>query len=137
MTIPEIPVREAPVTPIQRPNEIGVTTTRIDGVPKVKGEFEYSSDMNVEGMLFGATLRSPYPRADIWGIDISKALAIPGVHAVLTHDDIPGRKKYGMEVADQPVLAWKTVRYQGEAIAIVAADEPETARRAVKAIEVE
>ena len=140
MSAPTIPAR--PAQPkirrdIQRPGPIGTTTTRVDGVPKVRGEFEYSSDMRVEGMLWGATLRSPHPRADIWGIDIAKALAIPGVHAVLTHDDIPGRKVYGMEHADQPVLAWKTIRYQGEALAIVAADDPETARRAVKAIEVE
>jgi xanthine dehydrogenase D subunit len=137
MTIPEIPVREAPVTPIQRPNRVGVSTTRIDGIPKVKGEFEYSSDMSVEGMLFGATLRSPHPRADVWGIDISKALTVPGVHAVLTHEDVPGRKVYGMEVPDQPVLAWNHVRYQGEAVAIVAADHPETAKRAAELIEVE
>ena len=73
MTIPETPAaptRERPAAPVQRPNEVGVTTTRIDGVPKVKGEFEYSSDMHVEGMLWGATLRSPHPRADIWSIDI-------------------------------------------------------------------
>jgi xanthine dehydrogenase D subunit len=140
MTIPETPVaptRERPTAPVQRPNEVGVTTTRIDGVPKVKGEFEYSSDMHVEGMLWGATLRSPHPRADIWAIDISRALAIPGVHAVLTHEDVPGRKVYGMEIPDQPVLAWGHVRYQGEPIAIVAADEPETARRAVDAIQVD
>jgi xanthine dehydrogenase D subunit len=140
MTIPEpppAPTRERPAAPVQHPNEVGVTTTRIDGVPKVKGEFEYSSDMHVEGMLWGATLRSPHPRADIWAIDISRALAIPGVHAVLTHEDVPGRKVYGMEVPDQPVLAWGHVRYQGEAIAIVAADEPETARRAVDAIQVD
>ena len=106
-------------------------------MPKVRGEFEYSSDMHVDGMLWGATLRSPHPRADIWSIDTSAAVAMPGVRAVLTHDDVPGRKTYGMEIADQPVLAWKTIRYQGEAIAIVAADDPETARRAVKAIKVE
>ena len=93
--------------------------------------------MHVEGMLWGATLRSPHPRADIWSIDISRALAIPGVHAVLTHEDVPGRKVYGMEIPDQPVLAWGHVRYQGEAIAIVAADQPETARRAVDAIQVD
>jgi xanthine dehydrogenase D subunit len=131
------PTRERETAPIQRPNEVGTTTTRIDGTPKVKGEFEYSSDMSVEGMLWGATLRSPHPRADIWGIDIAPALAIPGVHAVLTHEDVPGRKTYGMEVADQPVLAWGHVRYQGEPVAIVAADHPETARRAVDAINVD
>jgi xanthine dehydrogenase D subunit len=137
-TIPEIrPTRERTPAPVQRPNEVGVTTTRADGIPKVKGEFEYSSDMNVEGMLWGATLRSPHPRADIWSIDIGPALAIPGVHAVLTHEDVPGRKTYGMEHADQPVLAMQNVRYQGEPVAIVAADHPETARRAANAIGVE
>ena len=133
--VPETPVRERPE--IQRPNEVGITTFRADGVPKVKGEFEYASDMRMEGMLHGATLRSPHPRADVWGIDIGPALAIPGVHAVLTHADVPGRKTYGMEVPDQPVLAINHIRYQGEPVAIVAADHPETARRAADAIVVD
>ena len=133
--IPETPVRER--REIHRPNRVGITTTRADGVPKVRGEFEYASDMRMDGMLHGATLRSPHPRADIWSIDIGPALAIPGVHAVLTHDDVPGRKVYGMEVPDQPVLAINHVRYQGEPVAIVAADHPETARRAADAILVE
>src|SRR6185312_8817612 len=60
-----------------------------------------------------------------------------GVHAVLTHEDVPGRPTYGMEIADQPVLAHGEVRYQGEPIAIVAADHPETARRGADLIEVE
>src|SRR5579859_2582724 len=134
---PASPARERTPAPVQRPNVVGVTTTRADGIPKVKGEFEYSSDMHLEGMLFGATLRSPHPRADIWSIDTSRALAMPGVHAVLTHEDVPGRKTYGMEIADQPVLAMQHVRYQGEPVAIVAADHPETARRAAEAIVVE
>ncbi len=137
-TIPETrPARERTPAPIQRPNEVGVTTTRADGIPKVRGEFEYSSDMHVEGMLYGATLRSPHPRADVWAIDLAPAVAIPGVHAVLTHEDVPGRKTYGMEHADQPVLAMQHVRFQGEPVAIVAADHPETARRAAAAIGVE
>ena len=65
------------------------------------------------------------------GIDISGGAAtVPGVRAVLTHEDVPGRPVYGMEIADQPVLAIDEVRYQGEPVAIVAADHPETARRA-------
>jgi xanthine dehydrogenase D subunit len=137
-TVPAAPPRERPrETEIQRPGVIGTTTVRADGIPKVKGEFEYSSDMRMDGMLWGATLRSAHPRADIWSLDVSRALAIPGVRAVLTHEDVPGRKLYGMERADQPVLAWQHVRYQGEPIAIVAADHPETARRAIDAIEVE
>jgi CO/xanthine dehydrogenase Mo-binding subunit len=129
--------RERIPAPIQRPNRIGTTTTRIDAIPKVKGEFMYSSDMRADGMLYGATLRSPHPRAAIHRIDISRAVAMPGVRAVLTHEDVPGSKLYGMEIRDQPVLAYDQVRYQGEPVAITAADTPETARRALDAIVVD
>src|SRR3954467_2498854 len=115
---------------------IGQSARRPDGIPKVKGEFAYSSDLWADGMLWGATLRSPHPRARIRGIEIGAALAIPGVHAVLTHEDVPGRKTYGLEHHHQPVLAFSEVRYQGEPVAIVAADHPETARRAADRIEV-
>jgi xanthine dehydrogenase D subunit len=115
---------------------VGENTRRADGVPKVRGAFQYTSDMWAEGMLWGATLRSPHPHATIWSIDTSQALATPGVYAVLTHEDVPGRKVYGMEIPDQPVLAWERARYQGEAIALVAADHPETARRACDLIDV-
>jgi CO/xanthine dehydrogenase Mo-binding subunit len=136
-TVPSTPTRERTPGPIQRPGVVGTSTGRADGIPKVRGEFEYSSDMRMDGMLWGATLRSAHPRADIWSVDVSRALAIPGVRAILTHEDVPGRKLYGMERPDQPVLAWQHVRYQGEPIAIVAADHPETARRAAAAIEVD
>ena len=116
---------------------IGESVRRPDGIPKVKGEFAYSSDLWADGMLWGATLRSPHPRARIRELNIAPALAVPGVHAVLTHEDVPGRKTYGLEIPDQPVLAWDQVRYQGEPIAIVAADHPETARRAAAKIEVD
>jgi xanthine dehydrogenase D subunit len=136
-TIPATPTRERPATPVSTPGRIGENTTRVDGVPKVKGEFEYSSDLWMDGMLYGATLRSPHPHANIWSIDTSEAEAMQGVYAVLTHEDVPGRKVYGMEIPDQPVLAWEKIRYQGEAIAVVAADHPETARRALGKIAVE
>src|SRR3954464_5722280 len=116
---------------------VGVSVRRPDGIPKVKGEFAYSSDLWAEDMLWGATLRSPHPRARINAIHLGKALAIPGVHAVLTHDDVPGRKTYGLEHHDQPVLAFDEVRYQGEPVAVVAADHPETARRAADRMEVD
>ena len=115
---------------------VGVSVRRPDGIPKVKGEFAYSSDMWAEDMLWGATLRSPHPRARILAINLGPALAVPGVHAVLTHEDVPGRKTYGLEHHDQPVLAFSEVRYQGEPVAVVAADHPETARRAADRIEV-
>jgi xanthine dehydrogenase D subunit len=131
------PARERPDVPLQAPGRVGEHTERADGVPKVKGEFEYSSDLWMDGMLWGATLRSPHPHANIWSIDTSEAEELPAVHAVLTHEDVPGRKVYGMEVPDQPVLAWERVRYQGEPVAIVAADHPECARRALEKICVE
>ena len=116
---------------------IGESVERIDGIPKVTGEFAYSSDLNVPGMLHGATLRSPHAHARIVSIDIGPALKLPGVHAVLTHDDVPGTKTYGLEFADQPVLASDRVRYHGEAVAVVAAESLQGARDAVRAIAVE
>ncbi|SEG58623.1 xanthine dehydrogenase D subunit [Thermomonospora echinospora] len=109
---------------------LGDSALRPDGVLKVTGEFAYSSDLWADDMVWGVTLRSPHPRARITGIDVSEALAVPGVHAVLTHEDVPGEKFYGLEHHDQPVLAIDQVRYQGEPVALVAADHPETARRA-------
>ncbi len=116
---------------------VGDSPTRPDGLQKVTGEFAYSSDLWLDGMLWGATLRSPHPRALITGIDIGAALAMPGVAAVLTGDDVPGRKTYGLEYADQPVLAWDQIRFQGEPIALVAANHPEVARRAAARIAVQ
>jgi len=137
MTTPTTPTRLGPGPATFSPGGIGESQRRPDGVPKVTGEFEYSSDMWLDGMLWGATLRSPHPRANIWSMDTSEAEDLPGVYAVLTHKDVPGRKVYGMEIPDQPVLAWESVRYQGEPVALVAADHPETARRALEKIHVE
>jgi xanthine dehydrogenase D subunit len=117
-------------------NGVGTSPRRPDGIVKVRGEFAYSSDLWHEDMLWGATLRSPHPYARINGIDITEALAVQGVYAVLTHEDVPGVNRYGLEHQDQPVLADAVVRYQGEPVALVAADHPETARRAMKRIKV-
>jgi len=116
---------------------VGESARRPDGSLKVKGEFAYSSDLWAEGMLWGATVRSPHPRARICSIEIGAALVVPGVVAVLTHEDVPGRKTYGLEIPDQPVLAFPDVRYQGEPVALVAADHPETARRAASRVAVD
>jgi CO/xanthine dehydrogenase Mo-binding subunit len=113
---------------------VGDSVDRLDGPPKVKGEFAYSSDLQAAGMLFGHTVRSPHPHARIVEVDIAPALMMPGVHAVLTHDDVPGKKLYGLEFPDQPVLAIDRVRYFGEPVALVAAEHPEQARRAAEAI---
>ena len=116
---------------------IGESLIRADGAPKVRGEFAYSSDLQAPGMLWGHTLRSPHAHARIASIDIAEALTVPGVHGVLTHADVPGDKRYGLEFRDQPVLAIDRVRYFGEPVALVAADHPEQARRAAARIRVE
>lgn len=119
------------------PTGVGQSVRRVDGVPKVKGEFAYGSDLWHEDMLWGHTLRSPHPYARITSLDISEAVASPGVHAVLLAGDVPGKKTYGLEFSDQPVLASDVARYQGEPVAIVAAEHPELARRAAGRVRVD
>ncbi|MFC4083799.1 xanthine dehydrogenase subunit D [Amycolatopsis samaneae] len=116
---------------------VGDSPLRPDGTLKVRGEFAYASDLWHENMLWGATLRSPHPHARVLAIDVSAALAEPGVHAVLTHEDVPGENAYGLKHRDTPVLAEDLVRYQGEPVALIAADHPEIARQALKKIHVE
>lgn len=116
---------------------IGTSPIRPDGAPKLMGEFRYAQDLTAEGMLWGATTRSPHAHARIVSIDVAPALAIGGVHAVLTADDVPGRGVFGLEHADQPVLASDVVRYWGEPVAVVAAEDDDTARRAAAAVEVD
>ncbi|BCL26756.1 oxidoreductase [Streptomyces aurantiacus] len=144
-----MPTKGAPIgTPIGTPTEvtqgsrtkgaIGESTLRPDGTLKVTGEFAYSSDMWHEDMLWGHILRSTVAHAEILSIDTGEALATPGVYAVMTYDDLPTDvKNYGLEVQDTPVLAHRRVRHHGEPVAIVAADHPETARRAAAKIKVE
>ena len=128
---------ETTASPRLQLGRVGDSTPRVDGVPKVTGEFVYSSDLQAAGMLWGHTLRSPHAHARIISIDISEAVGMPGVHAVLTHEDVPGEKRYGLEFPDQPVLAYERVRYFCEPVALVAAEHPEQARRAAARIQVE
>ena len=116
---------------------VGISAIRPDGKEKARGDFLFSNDLSAEDMLWGQTLRSPYPSAKIKKIDFSQALAIEGVHAILTADDVPGENIFGLEHPDQPVLAFDIVRYVGEPVAIVAANHPEVAKNAVDAIYVD
>src|SRR6185312_13923652 len=102
---------------------VGEVVKRTDAIPKVTGEFAYASDLSAAGMLWGHTVRSPHAHARIVELDISEAVAMAGVHAVLTH-------------ADVPVLAIDRVRYFGEPVALVAAEHPEQARRAAEKVRV-
>ena len=125
-----------PSRPLER-GRVGESVTKVDAVPKVTGEFAYASDLFAAGMLYGQTVRSPHAHARILSIDTSEARSMAGVHAVLTHEDVPGDKRYGLEFRDQPVLAFGRARYFGEPVAVVAAEEPEQARRAAAAVRVE
>ncbi|MDT0322168.1 xanthine dehydrogenase subunit D [Streptomyces millisiae] len=121
----------------ESPGGVGESVERPDGILKVTGEFAYSSDLWHEDMLWGHTLRSPHAHARILAVDVAAALAVPGVHCVLTHADLPAATHYGLEIQDQPVLAKDVVRYEGEPVALVAADHPEIARRAAALIRVD
>ncbi|MFC9424222.1 xanthine dehydrogenase family protein molybdopterin-binding subunit [Streptomyces sp. NPDC056987] len=117
---------------------IGESTLRPDGTLKVTGEFAYASDLWHEDMLWGHTLRSTVAHAEIRSIDTAEALATPGVYAVLTYEDLPAAvTHYGLEIKDTPVLAHGKVRHHGEPVALVAADHPETARRAAAKIRID
>jgi xanthine dehydrogenase D subunit len=116
---------------------IGSSPARPDGKNKVTGEFAYGSDLWMDDMIWGVTLRSPHPYAKIKSIAIGEALATAGVYAVLTSEDVPGENAFGLDHADQPVLAADVVRYAGEPVALVAADHPEVARVAARKIVVE
>jgi xanthine dehydrogenase D subunit len=120
-----------------RAGTLGTSPARPDGVAKVQGTFQFSSDLGGDGVLWGATLRAPHPYARIVSIDVGPAWRIDGVAAVITAADVPGQPTYGLISADQPVFAADEVRYVGQPIAAVAADHPETCRRALAAIVVE
>jgi CO/xanthine dehydrogenase Mo-binding subunit/aerobic-type carbon monoxide dehydrogenase small subunit (CoxS/CutS family) len=115
---------------------IGKNVRRIDAPSKVSGRLKYAGDMVMPGMLYVQVLRSPHPHARIVSIDTSAAEAMPGVEGVITSADVPGEDGFGVFVHDQPVMARGKVRYVGEAVAAVAAEDEVTAKRAVAAIKV-
>ena len=116
---------------------VGRPLPRPDAVAKVTGQAKYTDDYSFPNMLYGATLRAAHPHARIVRVETARARALPGVHAVLTAEDVPGEKHHGLIFDDWPVLCYDKVRYVGDAVAIVAAETPEIARRALALIEVE
>ncbi|MCH8228014.1 MAG: xanthine dehydrogenase family protein molybdopterin-binding subunit [Proteobacteria bacterium] len=103
----------------------------------VTGKARYCPDIQLPGMLTGKLLYSPHVRARIKNLDVSKAKDIPGVYAVITHADIPGENSYLYAYPDQPLLAVDEVRFQGDAVAAVAAVDEKTADAALEAIAVD
>jgi CO/xanthine dehydrogenase Mo-binding subunit len=115
---------------------IGKRLPRPDAPAKARGTAEYVADIKRTGLLHGAVLRSPYPHARIRGINISAALALPGVKAVVTAEDTP-KRGWGAFRKDQYPLSVGKVRYVGEEVAAVAAVDLETAAEAVQLIDVD
>ncbi|MBI3078459.1 MAG: xanthine dehydrogenase family protein molybdopterin-binding subunit [Deltaproteobacteria bacterium] len=115
---------------------IGSPVPRVEGPLKVRGEARYSADITLPGMLWAKFLRSPYPHARVLSVDVSRARALRGVKAVLTGADIPPRL-YGRRLRDMPFLARDRVRFIGERVAAVAAEDPDVAEEALGLIEVE
>jgi CO/xanthine dehydrogenase Mo-binding subunit len=103
----------------------------------VTGKARYCPDLDWPGTLTGKLLYSPHVRARIRKLDVSAARQISGVFAVLTHADIPGENSYLYSQPDQPLLAVDEVRFQGDAVAAVAAQDEATADAALRAIDVE
>jgi xanthine dehydrogenase molybdenum-binding subunit len=115
---------------------IGKAQPNPNALAKITGSARFSDDYSFPGMLFARTKRAGVPHARILSIDTSAARSLEGVHAVLTHEDIPGRNAHGVVSIDWPVLCGKKVRYVGDAVAIVAADTREIAAAALDLIDV-
>jgi CO/xanthine dehydrogenase Mo-binding subunit len=117
---------------------IGSNVAAVDGRAKVSGSAIYTFDRAVPGMLHAKILRSPHAHARIRKIDSSRALRLPGVRVVVTGADLGGLNPiYGMRIKDQPVLATGKVRYVGDSVAAVVADDETTAFRALSLIDVD
>jgi CO/xanthine dehydrogenase Mo-binding subunit len=117
---------------------VGLSLVRIDGIDKVAGRAMYAGDLHLPGMAIAKVLRSPVPHARVRRIDATRALALQGVLAVLTRDnlDVAG-SSFGAYVRDQEILASEKVRYVGDMVAAVAATEDGVAAEALKLIDVD
>jgi CO/xanthine dehydrogenase Mo-binding subunit len=117
---------------------IGTDVTMVGGLAKVTGAVTYAPDLFFPRMLYAQALRSPYPHAKLLRLDARKAEKFPGVVAIVTRDDLAGLNPYfGPVVDDQPVVATERVRHVGEVVALVAAENHESAEEALDLIEAE
>jgi xanthine dehydrogenase YagR molybdenum-binding subunit len=117
-------------------NTVGHRTSRIDALLRVTGRAEYTGDVKLPGMLYARVLRSPHPHARIVRIDTSKAAALSGVRAILTHENCDIVWSSG-DTLGQRKLFNNPLRYTGEAVAAVAATDRHTAEEALLLIDVQ
>ncbi|MFN8531459.1 MAG: molybdopterin cofactor-binding domain-containing protein [Anaerolineae bacterium] len=132
--LPPLPVNEPEVD--EPMHAISRSVPPQEVIEKVTGSAKYTDDFHFPGMIYARTLRSPLPHAKVISIDTAAAKALPGVRAVLTHEDVPGENLHGLVYRDWPVLCGDVVRYVGDAVAIVAADTQEIADAALGLIHV-
>jgi CO/xanthine dehydrogenase Mo-binding subunit len=123
-------------TTLGRTGILATPERRIDGRDKVSGRLKYTADLKLPGMLWAAFATSPFAHARIRRIDVRAARAVEGVRAVLTADDI-GRRRFGRQLHDWPVLAWDCVLMIGDRVAAAAAETREAAEEAARRIAVE
>jgi xanthine dehydrogenase molybdenum-binding subunit len=125
-----VPVRE---------KGVGSLVPRPDAVEKANGKALYTADLAFPGMLHARVKRAGVPHALLRKLDVKAAREHPGVEAVLTAEDLPGARNHGVVIPDWPILVGvgERIRYTGDALAVIAADTPETAARALELIEME
>jgi CO/xanthine dehydrogenase Mo-binding subunit/aerobic-type carbon monoxide dehydrogenase small subunit (CoxS/CutS family) len=118
---------------------VGRVQVRPDALEKVTGTAKYTDDLYFNNMLYARVKRAEVPHAIIRQLDVSKARALPGVHAVLTADNLPADRNHGLDYPDWPILVGigERIRYVGDAVAIIAADRREIATKALDLITVE
>jgi CO/xanthine dehydrogenase Mo-binding subunit len=115
---------------------IGARVGRVEGADKVSGQAIYGADVHFADALWGKILRSPYAHARIIRIDTSKAWKVAGVKAIVTGKEEPEHYQ-GKSIRDIPVLCWDKVRYIGDKVAAVAAEDKDAAEEAINLIDVE
>lgn len=128
-----------PVVPEKDRCEAGASAARIDAAEKILGDLKFVDDLTVPGMIYGGAVRSAHPRARIRKIDCTRAKALPGVLCAMTAADLPGDKHTGHQTIDWDVLVevGGVTHYQGDALALIAAETPEILEAAKKLVAVE
>lgn len=123
--------------PTSTQDTVGASIAQREGGEKLTGRAQYIADLYRPGMLHGAIAQSPHAHARIRGYDLSAALALRGVRAIVTGDDLPDERRMGAFIKDEPAMAKGKVRYAGEIVAAVAADTEAIARQAARLIQVD
>ena len=122
-----------------RGNVVGHSIEKVDAVSKVTGQALYANDLYVENMLHMRNLRAPHPHAIIKKIDLTEAYQVPGVVKIITKEDVPELRNFGLIVKDQPTLIGigEKTRYQGDTLALVIAETEKAAAQAMRKIKVD